>query len=111
MKYILVASLVLGGVLMAGQNNMVPSFSDFDGNRDGKVTQEEFETTQQQRMAEKAEAGRMMKNAANAPTFADIDTNNDGSFDSIEFSAHQVKQRGVKQSMGMGKGMGQGAVK
>jgi Ca2+-binding EF-hand superfamily protein len=111
MKRLILVSVVLGSVLMAGQNNMVPSFSDFDTNRDGKVIQEEFENTQQQRMAEKAEAGKMLKNAANAPTFADIDTNGDGSFDSVEFSAHQVKERGVKQGMGMGKGMNQGAAK
>lgn len=111
MKRLIVVGLVLSSVLMAKMENMVPSFSDFDADRDGKVTQEEFENTQQKRMAEKAEAGRMLKNAANAPTFKDIDTNNDGSFDPIEFSEHQIKQRGVKQGMGMGKGMGQNAVK
>jgi Ca2+-binding EF-hand superfamily protein len=102
MKRLIVVGLLVSSALMARQENMVPSFSDFDTDRNGKVTQEEFESTQQQRMAEKAEAGRMLKNAGNAPTFQDIDTNSDGSFDPIEFSAHQVKQRGVKQSMGMG---------
>lgn len=114
MKLLIAVGLLVSGVLLAGQENMVPSFSDFDTNRDGKVTQEEFESTQQKRMAEKAEAGRMLRNAGNAPAFQEIDTNGDGSFDSIEFSAHQVKQRGVKKGMGMGQGMGgqgQGQVK
>lgn len=105
MKYVLIAGLVVGSVLMAGMGNMVPSFGDFDSDKDGKVTQVEFENTQQKRMTEKAEAGKMMRNAQNAPTFEDIDTNADGSFDATEFSAHQVKQRAVNQ--GMGKGQGQ----
>lgn len=104
MNRLTIVALALGSVLMAGQDNMVPSFSDFDANRDGKVVQEEFEAAQQKRMTEKAEAGRMLRNAGNAPTFNEIDTNSDGSFDAIEFSAHQVKQRGVKQGMGMGQG-------
>lgn len=107
MKYVLIAGLVVGSVLVAGMGNMVPSFSDFDSDKDGKVTQTEFENTQQKRMTEKAEAGKMMRNAQNAPTFEDIDTNADGSFDATEFSAHQVKQRAVNQGMGMGKGQGQ----
>jgi len=109
MKKVLIASLVFSGVLMAQMGSNVPAFSDFDANADAKVSQEEFENAQQKRMTQRAEEGRLMKNAANAPTFADIDTNKDGSFDAAEFGAHQAKERAMKQ--GMGKGMGQGSVK
>jgi Ca2+-binding EF-hand superfamily protein len=106
MKYVLVASLALSGVLMAQMGNIVPSYSDFDSDGNGKITQEEFENTQQKRMSEKAESGKMMKNAQNAPAFKDIDTNNDGNIDATEFAQHQMANRGQK-----GKGNGMGGVK
>jgi hypothetical protein len=67
----------------------------------GKITQSEFENGQQKRMTQQAEAGKMMRNAANAPTFKDIDTNHDGVIDAAEFKTHQ------QSCMGQSKGMGQ----
>ena len=80
---------------------MMPTFSDFDNNADGKVTQAEFENTQQMRMTENAEAGKMMRNAGNAPMFSDIDTNKDGYIDQAEFQMHQASERkGGARGMG-----------
>lgn len=97
MKTFILASLLLSTALMAGMGRNMPSFSDFDTNGDGQITQSEFESTQQKRMTEKAEAGMMMKNAGNAPVFKDIDTDNNGYIDTKEFAAHQMMH---KKSMG-----------
>jgi hypothetical protein len=107
MKQLWIVALLLTSALIAGQGNMMPSYGNFDGNGDGKITQTEFEDAQQARMIKQAEAGKMMRNAANAPTFADIDTNKDGIIDTNEFQIHQAShQRG--SGMGQGKGMGNG---
>ena len=107
MKRLCITALILIGALAAAQGNMMPSFSDFDSNSDGKVTQSEFENTQQKRMAAQAEAGKMMRNAGNAPAFDTIDTNGDGSISSEEFQTHQASNRGSR-GMGRGQGMGMG---
>ena len=93
MKQIVLSSLVISSVLFAGVENMIPSFSDFDSNRDGKVTKSEFETAQAQRMKKQSESGRMMKNVDNAPSFESMDINKDTFVDTLEFSEHQVKHR------------------
>lgn len=100
MKTFIIASLLLSTALFAGMGRNMPSFSEFDTNGDGKVTQQEFESTQQKRMSQKAEMGKMMRNAGNAPAFKDIDTDNNGMIDAQEFKMHQMMKRG-----GMGKGM------
>lgn len=106
MKTFIIAALLLSSALYAGMGRNMPTFSDFDTNGDGKITQAEFESTQQKRMSEKAEMGKMMRNAGNAPSFKDIDTDHNGYLDAAEFSHHQMMQRGNKPGMGMqGKGM------
>ncbi len=103
MKRLLITALVLTATLMAGRGNTVPSFSDFDTNGDGKVTQSEFENTREARMLKQAEAGKMMRNVGNAPSFESIDTSGDGTISTEEFSAHQAANR-----RGGGRGMGRG---
>ncbi|MBU1900742.1 EF-hand domain-containing protein [Patescibacteria group bacterium] len=106
MKRLTLASLLIGSALIAGMGYNMPSYSDFDTDKNGKVTQAEFENTQQARMAKQAEAGKMMRNAGNAPTFKDMDTNNDGVIDTSEFTQHQQEQKAK-----MGQRMGQGVNK
>jgi hypothetical protein len=106
MKRIALAALVMGGTLFAAQGTM-SSFNDFDANKDGKITQKEFENAQQARQQKQAASGKMMKNAANAPKFGDIDTNKDGVVDATEFKNHQMTRMQQKPGQG-GKGMGQG---
>ncbi|OIP55986.1 MAG: hypothetical protein AUK54_02900 [Helicobacteraceae bacterium CG2_30_36_10] len=112
MKRLTLASVFLSGVLMAGMGNNMPSYSDFDADGNGEVTQTEFENAQQTRMTEQAEAGKQMRNAGNAPTFEDVDTNNDGVLTQVEFQNHQKTQMQERMNqnpnMGQGKGMGQG---
>ena len=45
-----------------------PTYSDLDANADNAVTAEELYAFRGQRMAERAEAGRKLKNAKNAPS-------------------------------------------
>lgn len=109
MKTFMIASLLLSTALMAGMGRNMPSFSDFDANGDGKVTQKEFKSTQQKRMAEKTDMAKMMRNAGNASAFKDIDTDNNGKIDAKEFNAHQMMQKGKMGNMGKGmNNMGQG---
>lgn len=68
----------------AGARGMA-SFSDFDSNNDGVVTQEEFDQTRAARQAEKATQGYPMRNAASSPGFASFDSNGDGVLTPDEF--------------------------
>ncbi len=105
MKMLWITVCIVTGALAAGQGNQMPSFSVFDTDGNGQITQSEFENTQQSRMAAKAESGRMMRNAGKAPTFNSIDTNGDGTISSEEFRAHQIS---VRQNSAKGMGRGQG---
>ena len=93
MKQIVLGSFLVATVLLAGVENMVPSFSDFDTNRDGKMTKAEFEKAQENRMKKQSDSGKMMKNIDNRPSFESMDTNKDSFVDTLEFSEHQVKHR------------------
>lgn len=103
MKTLLIVTLIVTGALAVGQGNMMPSYSDFDSDGNGKITQQEFKDTQQNRMEAQAKTGRVMRNADNAPQFSDIDTNKDGNIDKEEFQTHRANRRG-----GSTQGMGQG---
>jgi hypothetical protein len=73
-----------------------PTYASFDTNGDGKVTEKEFYDAQAAKMTQKANEGKMMKNAANAPTFESIDTNHDKVMSPDEFSAFQAKRMNSK---------------
>lgn len=106
MKTLLIVALIVTGALAMGQGNRMPSYLDFDRNGDGQVTQIEFETTQQERIAKRAKAARMMRNASNAPLFNDLDINGDEVIDRDEFQTHQASNRkGTRQGRGNGQGM------
>jgi Fic family protein len=111
MKRFSIAALLLGSALLAAPG-MMASFNDFDTDGNGKITQTEFENTQQAKMAQQAESGRMMRNAGNAPAFGDIDTNKDGVIDATEFKNHQqTRMQNRPGGMGQGQGMKCGAGK
>lgn len=80
----------------AAAGNM-PTFADFDLNKDGSMTEAEFNEARAARMKERAQQGRMMRGMADGCTFAEIDTNHDGTVSPEEFAAHQAARR---QKMG-----------
>lgn len=68
-----------------------PNYSDLDANADNAVTAEELYAFRGQRMAERAEAGRKLKNAKNAPSFEDLDLDGDGKLSADEFAKHHAE--------------------
>lgn len=93
MKTLIIASLLVSSLLWAGRGYDMPSFSEFDADGDGAITQVEFENNRQKRMQKKAEEGRMLRNAANAPTFTEIDLDGNGYIDQNELKIHQKEMR------------------
>ncbi len=80
-----------------------PTFADFDRNGDGRISEQEFDATRSERIAQRASEGRPMRGLAGALSFAEIDRDGDGSISRAEFAAHQ--QAGPK---GRGPGGGPG---
>jgi len=66
------------------------AFEAYDKNKDGMITQEEFDAVKAERMSAKAEAGMPMRNATNSPDFIYFDTNKDGKITKEEFQAGQL---------------------
>jgi Ca2+-binding EF-hand superfamily protein len=85
-------------------------FAQFDADDDGFVSEDEFNSTRAQHMAEMAAAGRPMKGAATAPAFSDLDANGDSKLSETELvagqKAHMMANQGRHKNMGkrMGKG-------
>ena len=69
--------------------NSMPAYQQFDLNKDGNVSQEEFIEGRRQRIAQRANEGRMLRGMADMPSFEEIDTDQDGNISPQEFSAHQ----------------------
>ena len=77
-----------------------PGYADFDLDHDGKITKKEFYDARAARMTQKANEGKLMKNAANAPDFESIDSNGDGVISPKEFSTHQTQHMQAKRGQG-----------
>lgn len=76
-----------------GKGHKMPAFGDVDLDGNGVIVAEEFYEFRGKRMAERAEAGGKMKNAANAPTFESIDLDDNGEVSPEEFAAHQAEMK------------------
>jgi Ca2+-binding EF-hand superfamily protein len=79
-----------GGTGMGRGGHNMPTFSEFDENRDGVLKREEFEQARAKRISERASQGYMMRNLANAPSFEAIDSNSNGEVSEDEFHAAQM---------------------
>jgi len=66
-----------------------PSYSSFDLDADGVVTEEEFYTARNNRIRERMEQGYRMRHLPDAPTFAELDSDGDGKLSAEEFAAHR----------------------
>ena len=98
LKKITLASLlvmVAFGTAVAGEGKgmkgKMPTFSDFDLDGDGVITEQEFNEGHAKKMNEMAAEGRKMKCAESCPGFAGIDTDKNGGISNEEFSAHQTE--------------------
>lgn len=68
------------------------SFQAHDTNKDGFISEDEFNAVKAARMSANAEAGMPMKNAGNSPDFAYFDTNKDGKISKEELEKGQRRQ-------------------
>jgi Ca2+-binding EF-hand superfamily protein len=91
------------------------SFSTYDTNGDGFVTEKEFYDVRAKRIQQKVEQGMPMRNVGNAPDFSQFDANGDGKLTETELLKGQNAQmqnrrlnKGGYGQGGMGKGMNQG---
>ncbi|QOP42831.1 EF-hand domain-containing protein [Sulfurimonas sediminis] len=103
-KILAVAGIFLASVsLLAvgpGRGMNQSSFTTFDVNGDGVITQQEFMDVRAEKQAARSAQGYPMRNAANAPTFESIDTNGDGKITQTEFSNFRAtRMRGRGQGM------------
>ena len=72
-----------------GHGHGPAAFTDFDVNGDGSISESEFNSVREQRMAARAAEGRQMRCAAQAPSFADLDTDDNGRLSAEELTAGQ----------------------
>ena len=105
LSFVVAGSLsILGSALIAKDlpNRGPIEFSSYDTNKDGFVSEQEFNDLRAIRMEEKAQTGMPMKNAGNAPSFAMFDTNKDGKLTEVELLKGQNKQmQNNQKNMGM----------
>ncbi len=76
-----------GGGMGPGMN--MPSYSEYDLDGNGAISEKEFYEARSKRISERAQQGYPMRNIGNAPSFADVDSNEDGNISEEEFAAHQ----------------------
>lgn len=93
MKHVWIVTLLISAVMAAGQGRDMPSFSFFDADGDGKITEQELNDGRAKRQDQKKSEGKMLRNAQSAQSFAEIDTNGDGYISKEEFAAHQKARR------------------
>ena len=105
LSFVVAGSLsILGSALIAKDlpNRGPIEFSSYDTNKDGFISEQEFNDLRAIRMEEKAQTGMPMKNAGNAPSFAMFDTNKDGKLTEVELLKGQNKQmQNNQKNMGM----------
>ncbi|WP_456386428.1 EF-hand domain-containing protein [Desulfolithobacter sp.] len=105
--------LALGTATAQVQGNDLPlrgplSFSDYDLNQDGVITEDELNTVREQRLAAIRQTGRPGLGMAKAPSFSDLDGNGDGQITREELMAARQSMWQQRGGRGMGRGKGRG---
>jgi Ca2+-binding EF-hand superfamily protein len=92
-----------------GMGRNMPTFEDFDLDKNGYLHKEEFIEARTKRIEQRSKEGYMMRGLSNMMEFEDIDKDGDGKITPDEFalgiSAHR---EAVGQGQGMGQGQGRG---
>jgi Ca2+-binding EF-hand superfamily protein len=97
MKIRNVLMVVLGVAMATGAfaaqgskvGNRQPTFNQFDLNGDGKITRSELSQVQSERIAQRKDGGRQVKNASRAQIFEKLDADDNGSISREEFATYQ----------------------
>jgi len=104
---VLAGCLVISGVqAKEGSGNGPAPFSVFDMDENGFISEAEFYSVREQRMAARASEGKKMRCAKYAPSFADLDTDGDGQLSPEELTAGQKAHMGKCKEMGHADGKG-----
>jgi len=85
MKKLIITAMLVSGAWAIEQ----PGFSKFDLNSDGKITKSELDEARTQRMKQRADDGRMLRNAGERHSFKQIDINKNGFISKEEFILHE----------------------
>lgn len=80
-----------------GSGRNMPRFEDFDGNKDGYISEQELIEARSMRISGRIQQGYQMRNTANIPPFQEIDKNSDGRISPDEFSAQQRQHQTERQ--------------
>lgn len=86
-----------GGPGMGRMGGQMPTFSSFDADGDGLLSEEEFAQGRAERIKERSQQGYPMRNLRNAPSFEAIDQNGDGQIDKQELQSAQMQHRRMMQ--------------
>ena len=86
--------IMIALIVSAGWAVHKPTFPEFDLNSDGQVTKSEFEEVRTKRMKQRADEGKLFKNAGEEHSFEQIDLNKDGWLSKDEFILHEKMHHG-----------------
>ena len=104
---VLAGCIVISGAhAKEGSSHGPVPFAVFDMDENGFISEAEFYSVREQRMAAKASEGKKMRCAKFAPAFAELDTNGDGKLSPEELIAGQKAHMGKCKEMGQGHGKG-----
>ncbi|RXK14371.1 hypothetical protein CP965_02680 [Halarcobacter mediterraneus] len=104
-KLITACLCFIGGVLLTAETLPVRGpilFSTYDKDNNNLISEKEFNSIKEERMTQKANSGRLMKNVGQSPAFSDLDLNNDGSINKEELQKHQEKRFNNRKMKGQG---------
>ena len=97
-------ALAVAQVPFSMQQGPAP-YAAFDYNRDGVISEQEFNRLHSERMSMRMNQGMPMRNRPAAPVFADIDSDKDGVLSQDElFRYQQMRQQGRRGMGPMGPG-------